>query len=295
MTLADGSSAQHDIIADLKRQKNDIEQSLVTARSRVEACKQALARHRRTEKDLQIQMQRMEDHAEGLRDALDKENAEDGRIDALQAALKEAEDEKQLNEGSYKDSEAAMKAMLQTLKEIRRELSAKDSELGTLREKLQVAESEQNLVKTKQARILEEKNEAVGLVNENKQTKAAIEARKEVVKARVIEYNEKANLVSSRVPVDEGETPGSLDKKLDKLSRDLDRYNLEYVSCSLPIATKLTVNRLGSSREEIAAEATRTAATYDRALQQLEQFSALSQVITLLLYFCWFIWSFGLI
>ncbi|KAJ5593003.1 hypothetical protein N7537_009907 [Penicillium hordei] len=256
-------NAQRDIIADLKRQQKDIEQSLVTAQSRIMACKQALVQHGRTEQDLQIQMQRMEDHAEGLRDALDKENAEDGRIDALQAALKEAEDEKQLNEGSYQDSEAAMKAMLQTLKEIRRELSAKDAELRTLREKLQVAESEQNLVKAKQAKILDEKNEAVRLVDEDKQTKAAIETRKEVVKARVIEYNEKANLVSSRVPVDEGETPGSLDKKLDKLSRDLNRYNLE----------------LGSSREEIAAEATRTAATYDRALQQLEQFSALSQAL----------------
>ncbi|KAJ5372136.1 hypothetical protein N7517_004142 [Penicillium concentricum] len=256
-------NAQRDIIADLQRQQNDIEQSLIIARSRVESCKQALVRHGRTEKDLQIQMQRMEDHAEGLRDALDKENAEDGRIDALQAALKEAEDEKQLNEGSYKDSEAAMKAMLQTLKEIRRELAAKDAELGTLREKLHVAESEQNLVKMKQAQILDEKNEAVGLINQDKQTKTAIETRKEVVKARVIEYNEKASLVSSRVPVDEGETPGSLDRKLDKLSRDLDRYNLE----------------LGSSREEIAAEATKTAATYDRALQQLEQFSALSQAL----------------
>ena len=252
MTLANSSSAQRDIIADLKRQQKDIEQSLVTAQSHVKACRQALVQHGRTEKDLQIQMQRMEDHAEGLRDALDKENAEDGRIDALQAALK-------------------------------------DAELGALREKLQVAESEQNLVKTKQAKILDEKNEAVRLIDDDKQTKAAIEARKEVVKARVIEYNEKANLVSSRVPVDEGETPGSLDKKLDKLSRDLNRYNLEYVSCSLLFVTKLTVNRLGSSREEIAAEATRTAATYDRALQQLEQFSALSQVITLLCYFFWFL------
>lgn len=240
MTLANSSSAQRDIIADLKRQQKDIEQSLVTAQSHVKACRQALVQHGRTEKDLQIQMQRMEDHAEGLRDALDKENAEDGRIDALQAALKEAEDDKQLIEGSYQDSEAAMKAVLQTVKEIMRELSAKDAELGALREKLQVAESEQNLVKTKQAKILDEKNEAVRLIDDDKQTKAAIEARKEVVKARVIEYNEKANLVSSRVPVDEGETPGSLDKKLDKLSRDLNRYNLEYVSCSLLFATKLT-------------------------------------------------------
>lgn len=223
-------------------------------------------------------MQRMAERAEELRDALDKENAEDGRIDALQAVLKEAEEEKQLNEGSLSDSEAAMEAMMQTLKEIRREISAQDSDLRTLRERLQVAESEQKLVKTKQTKILDEKNEAVALIDRDKQTKIAIEARREQIRARVLEYNEKAGMVSARVPVDEGETPGSLDRKLDRLGRDLERYNLEYVSCASLFATKLTLLRLGSSREEIAADAARTVATYNRAVQQLEQFSALSQV-----------------
>ncbi|KAJ5555482.1 hypothetical protein N7461_003952 [Penicillium sp. DV-2018c] len=256
-------NAQQDIINDLKRQKAEIGRELVTAKSHLKACQEAQLRHARAEKELQIQEQRMAEHAEALRDALDKENAEDSQLDALQAALREAEDNKQLYEGSYEDSKAALNAMLQTIKEIRRETAAQDSNLETLREKLQVAESEQNLVKSKQAEIITQKNEAIALINLDKQTKAAIEARREQVRARVQVYNEKAGLVSPRVPVDEGETPASLDKKLDRLSRDLERYNQE----------------LGSSREEIAAEAVKTAAIYDRALQQVKQFSALSQAL----------------
>lgn len=269
--------AQRDIVADLKRQQNEIEREMVTARARVDACKQALVRHGRAEKDLLYQMQRMAERAEELKDTLDKENAEDGRIDALLAALKEAEEEKQLNEGSLNDSEAAMKAMMQTLKEVRRELLAQDADLETLREKHQVAESEQRLVKTKQTKLIDEKNAAIALIDQDKQTKIAIEAKKDQVKARVLEYNEKASMVSPRVPVDEGETPASLDRKLDRLGRDLERYNLEYV-LYLAFVSSANKDRLGSSREEIAAEATRTAAAYNRAMQQLEQFSTLSQV-----------------
>jgi chromosome segregation ATPase len=214
---------------------------LATARSHVKACQEAQFRHTRAERELQIQMQRTAEHAEGLRDALDKENAEDGRLDALQAALREAEDEKQLNEGSYNDSKAALDDMLQALKEIRREISAQDSNLQSLQEKLHVAESEQNLVKLKQAEIIKHRNEAVALINQDKQTKSAIEARREQVRARVQEYSEKAGLVSPRVSVDEGETPASLDKKLDRLTRDLERYNSELVSSFLPSLTRTDI------------------------------------------------------
>ncbi|KAJ5306641.1 hypothetical protein N7508_005656 [Penicillium antarcticum] len=260
--LASQISLQRDVVDDLKHQLNDLQQEMVAARSRVDACKQAYVRHGRREKELQIAMQRKEDYAEELRDALDKENAEDGRIDALNSALREAEDEKQLNEGSYKDSEAAMGTIMQTLKEIRRELSSKDSELGTLQQKLRVAESEHTLVNSKKSKVLSDKNAAIANIEKDKQEKATIHGRREQVAARIIEYNEKASLVSSRVSVDEGETPESLDRKLDRLIRDLERYSSE----------------LGASREEIAAEAGRTEAAYVRATKQFQELSTLAQI-----------------
>lgn len=255
---------------------------MVSARSRADACKQAYVRHGRREKELQISMQRKEDHVEELRDALDKENAEDGRIDALHSALKEAEDEKQLNEGSYKDSETAMGVIMQTLKEIRRELSSKDSELGTLQQNLRVAESEHTLVNSKKSKVLSDKTAAIAKIEKDKHERASVHGKREQVAARIVEYNEKASLVSSRVSVDEGETAESLDRKLDRLIRDLERYSSEYVfscaSCFVVIWSNYQNSRLGASREEIAAEAGRTETAYLRATKQVQELSTLAQV-----------------
>lgn len=243
-------SAQRDIVADLKRQLNDLERETVTARSRADACKQALDQHGRTEKDLRIQMQRAEDYAEALRDALDKENAEDGRIDALQEALKEAEGEMQLNEGSFRDSEAAMAAKLKTLMEIRREIAAKDTSLNALKERMHVAESEKKVVENKRRTLHDDKNAAIALIDNNKAERANIVKKREQVQARVFDYNEKASMVSSRVPVDEGETPRSLERKLERLDRDLNDANMQYVvslhfSFLFTLLTTIDWERLG--------------------------------------------------
>ncbi|CAL5866623.1 uncharacterized protein PFLUO_LOCUS832 [Penicillium psychrofluorescens] len=245
--LASQISVQNEVVQDLKREANELEQQLRSARARVEACKQA---------------QRMEDHAEALKDALDKENVEDGHIDALHAALKEAEHEKRINEGSYQDSVAAMSAMMQTLKEIRREMQTKDGELSELQEKSRIADSEKGRVADKRRKILGDKNAAIERINSDKRDRARIHEKREQLAARVVDYNEKACMVCARVPVDESETPASLDLKLETLNRDLQRYT----------------QQLGASRDEIAAEAGRTESAYLRAKKQVEELTALAQM-----------------
>jgi chromosome segregation ATPase len=223
-------SAQHDIVVDLKRQLHDLQKESDNANLHADKCKQTLAQHGRAEKDLQIRMQRAEDHSEALRDALDQENADDGQIDALQNALKEAEGEIQVHEGSFRDAEAAMAAKLQTLKEIMREKSAQQTALETLKNNMHVAESEKKVVESKLRTLRDDKNAAIALIANDKAELANVVQKQELVQERVKEYNEKAGLISSRVPVDEGETPRSLVRKLERLDRDLNRYNTEYVT-----------------------------------------------------------------
>jgi chromosome segregation ATPase len=224
------NSAQREIVADLERQLGDLEKEAVAARSRRDKCKLALARHSRIQNDLRLAMQQAEDHAEGLREALDKENADDGSIDALQEALKEAESELQLNEGSYGDAQAAMTAKMQTLKEIMREINAQTTALDALKVKVNVAESEKNVVENKRRTLHDHKNAAIGLIDNDKAQRANLVQKREQVQARVEEYNEKAAMVSDRVPVDEGETSSSLERKLETLQRDINRYNTQYVA-----------------------------------------------------------------
>lgn len=217
------------MVQDLKRQLNDLENDLRSARSRVQTCKQNLVRHKRESGELKISMQKKEDHAETLRDELDKENPEDGRLDNLRAALEEAEGDKQVNEGSYNDSVQAMNDMIQELKEIRREMTINDQKIKDLLEKSRVAGSEQSLVEGRRRELFDEKNAAEAKLEREKEDRAKLQERLDRAKARVVEYCEKAGMVSPRVAVNEGETATSLDHKLVKLNKDLERYTTQYV------------------------------------------------------------------
>lgn len=221
------SSAQREVIQDLKRQLNDLEREWQSARTRFENCKQAVAQHLQREKDLRIEMQEMEDHVEALRDALDKENAEDGRIEGLRTALQEAEDEKILNEGSYSDSQAAMTELMDKLKMVRRELKAQDESIQALEQNSRVAQSENSQVETRRREIITNKNIAVSKIEDDKKERDGIKARRDQASSTVLDYTEKASMVSARVPVDDGETTHSLDQKLVRLQRDLERYHAE--------------------------------------------------------------------
>ncbi|KAH1628117.1 hypothetical protein KXX39_004555 [Aspergillus fumigatus] len=254
---------QRDVVAGLRRELSNQEQQLRSARSRLESCKQAIERHKRRSKELQVLLQRQEDQVEELTDALERETVEDGHLDVLRTTLQEAEAEKHLNEGSLKDSVDAMDAIMRKLKATKQELSAKDAEISTLQEELRVAQGEEHLVQDKRRKIIGLKNTAIERVNDIKLNRTRIQQEKDRVAARVVEYEEKASLVSPRVAIDEGETANSLSKKLERLHGDLQRSN----------------QQLGGSRDEIAAEVERATAAYQRAMKQIEEFRLLADVL----------------
>lgn len=114
---------------------------------------------------------------------------------------------------------------MERLKKTKREMAAKDNQIATLEEQVRVARSEESKVIDKRRKALGDKNAGVGRVDNAKQERARIEHKLEQTVARILDYNEKASMVSPRVPVPEGETPSSLDKKLDRLHRDLQRFD----------------------------------------------------------------------
>lgn len=223
-------SAQREVVEDLRRQLNDLEQDLRSARNRVEGCKQAQAQHQRRHNDLRIRMQQMEDNSENLREALERENAEDGQLDSLRSTLQDAEAEYKVHEGSLNDCVAALEATTQKLKLIRREMAEQDRKITDLLERSRVAESERSRVDLNRRRILSEKNAAIAQIETDKEARKEIHDKQEQLAAKVLEFSEMASMVSPRVPIDEGETTTSLDQKLTRLRHDMDHYNRRYVS-----------------------------------------------------------------
>lgn len=226
----------------LKRDLRDHEQEVRAARSRLESCKQARVRHGRREKELQIAKQRLEDKVEELSEALEKEN-QDGQLDALQATLNDAEEDKRLNENSYRDSVEALKAINEQFKAIEGELDAKNAEISALDNELSVAQNEQFKVATKRQKILSDKNAVIKRIEDMKRKKEAISQDRAEFAARIHDYSERASIVSPRVEIPAGETPGSLDKKLERLDRDIRRANDECVRSHC--LAKRTLTQLG--------------------------------------------------
>ncbi|KAJ5119573.1 hypothetical protein N7448_010242 [Penicillium atrosanguineum] len=259
--LASQISAQREVIQDLKRQLKDLEQELQSSRVLWENCKQAVTRHAQQEKDLRIEMQRMEDHLEALRDAVDKDNAEDGQIESLRAALQEAEDEKSHYEMAYGDSQAAMSELMDKLKLVRREIKAQDEKILALEKASNVAQSENLQVQNRRRELISDKNTALASIAEQKRDRDEFKEKLDEASSAVLHYIDRASNVSARVPVDEGETGHSLDQKLVRLEKDLARYDAE----------------LGAPRDEIAAEAGRAETAWRQAKDEVDNLTNLAQ------------------
>lgn len=204
---------------------NELQSNFTSTQAELQRHKAALTEHKTKENELRIEQQRLSDAADALEDALEKDQVVDGKLETLQNTLKEREEERKLAVNSLDDAKAALDTMKERLLKQRRVISAKDAEVKPLEENVRIAESERLKVDEQRRAVLNEKNQAYERVKDLHQERDARIGNSEEMNTRVTNYIEQASIVSPRVPVDEGETADSLDKKLDKLSKDLDRYD----------------------------------------------------------------------
>lgn len=162
---------------------------------------------------------------EGLNDDLDKETVKDGHLSVLQSTLEEAKEESRVNEESYSEILRTMEDIMRNIQDIEQEMATHDPSISALREELEVAQSESYKVADKRRKIQSDKNAASEQVEGMKRERQGIDQRRTEITAKIRDFNEKASMVSERVEVSQGETPASLDKKLDRLRRDLQRYD----------------------------------------------------------------------
>lgn len=220
---------QRDTVSNLKLSLQEIEQQQRQARDNYEKCKQTLVRNQRQDRDIQLQIQKAEDSVDELREAIEKDSMEDGRLDVFKHNLEEVKEEKRVYEGSYEESVVAMDSLLQEIEVIQSELSAKNENVEAIQKKVQRLEGQETKCSTSRRKALGEKNALEGRLEEAKRDKTETENRRQEIASRILDFHEKANMVSPRVQVDEGETTNSLGKKLEKLMKDMQRFNAEYV------------------------------------------------------------------
>ncbi|KAL4907604.1 hypothetical protein BDW74DRAFT_110880 [Aspergillus multicolor] len=258
---------QREAVTSLKQVLNDHQEELRSAQSHLTRCKQNCERIERSKTDLFVEIQRKDDHVDELEEALQKEGNQDGDLEILQASLREAQEEKGTHEGSLNDAKNALAEIMQHMKEIKKEQDAKLAEIKKLQEELGVAESEEHMIADKKRKRIHEKNAAIELIEDINRRRDRLRQRRDAADAEVNDYITKASLICERVEINQGETPTSLDYRLEKINRDMANHS----------------RQLGASREEIGAEVGKTEHDYQHAKKQLDDFGLLLQVLKLTL------------
>jgi ATP-dependent RNA helicase DDX6/DHH1 len=223
----ESKSYQRDILRELQRELNELERHRGNLQNRLRARKQALQVHEKRHKDLHLKIQRAEETAERLQDELERDTVQDGRLQALEGFLREAEEDKTIIEASYEEAVTQKDKLNSIASDLSSQMKEVDSELADAEAKIRKTKAKAlKLSQARQASLLE-KNTAFQKIDDGKADKTRAEIKRDAQAIHVNEFVEQARRVSERVPVDPGETPESLDKKLDKLTSDLNRFNRE--------------------------------------------------------------------
>ncbi|TKA49882.1 hypothetical protein B0A49_10820, partial [Cryomyces minteri] len=268
---------QRDTLQQLKRDLNDAENNFRQLQADLEKCKQALERHKRQERDLRLQSQRADERAERLRDELEVDTPKDGTLDTLQALLRDAEEENEQHSHSYQDAVVAKDRLGQLGKQLKDEVDTAQTAIEGTVARISKAEAKVQTAAQKRQDALYEKNNAYARIEDAKSDKVRVENARQRQADKVASFEVDAGRISPRVAVDPGETPTTLDAKLTKLQKDLERYQQERVSFFFPACITLTLGRLGGTREELNEACVEAEIKYKTAKKQLDDLHSLSQ------------------
>ncbi|TVY26432.1 Structural maintenance of chromosomes protein [Lachnellula hyalina] len=243
---------QRDTLAQLEREKAQLETERAQAQANLKRCIQAISLRDRDHPNLKLVVQRAEDRVEKLQIELDNDNAKDGRLDGLETYLAEVKQNLTIDRDSYGSIVLEMEKLNQISLEKKRALDAV---------KIRVADHEAMMRKahlkinnTSQARkiTLEEKNLAITLVTDLQEEKAKAEQSRDSAIQKLKNYTEMASKVSLRVPLDEGETAESIAARLESLIQRLEQAR----------------RKQGASDQEIYQAALESESNFKRAMAQ---------------------------
>lgn len=224
VSFADSPSSQRATIERLKSELDDLDRQMRDKQKILKCCVEAITRHHRESKRLQVAVQKAENIVEELQDALDRAAIEEGRLDALKDFLNEAKDEKSTHEGSFGDSVLALDKVKESMRISRDQMAALDLRIIDAEAKIHKSESKTLKVSGQRITALQSKNSAIECAQNLRGNKMDVQRRREERVAQVADFTKQAQKICQRVPVDPGETGDSLDQKLIKLSTDLKKY-----------------------------------------------------------------------
>jgi chromosome segregation ATPase len=243
---------QEDNLKQLEREIKEVESRCTQLRIAMNKCQTAINNYERNHRHLRTAMQAADDRIEMLQGELDKDNVEDGKLDALNGFLAEAESDLEMYRETYMNSVNEKDRLNAVGMEKKRELEAA---------KIRVADHEAELRKAKlklrnkdaaRKNTLAAKNSAIERIEGLRRELIAFEAQRDEQATVVEEYTRQSLEICQRVPVPQGETKDSLAAKYDQLVKKIKAYR----------------NKLGGSEEEIYEAQEQALRAYQNATER---------------------------
>jgi len=200
------------------------------AENRYKRSDQAIQRHKKQQRDLQVQQQRAEEEVERLQDELEADTPQTGVLEALETDLQNAKEAKQMQENAMQDALEEKEKLDRKQHELKQQLNASQKETQEIEAKINKATAKIHKLAEKRHTALLEKNRAFQLIQDAKDEKDVLQEKRAKQEERIAEFATQASSICARVPVDANETPNSLDAKLSRLIKDKQRYEEQYVS-----------------------------------------------------------------
>ena len=212
----------------MKRELGDAQRHKDACTNRSKTASQAIARHKKEEKNLREQgLARAREDVLERKAELDELTPGDGKLDALSHDLQQKQEELDHLESQlmacseYLDERRQAQIPLE--EDVKQKMKlVKDQEVELDKEGRRIDE-----LKSERQSILRRKNQAMGEIRDAKEHVEHCEGLRDRQQQSVYEFIEGASSISERVPIDAGETAENLDKRLVKLDEDLKRAERE--------------------------------------------------------------------
>ena len=180
-------------------------------------------KHKQETGRFRIAMQQADALVEELQDALDADAIEEGRLEALKGQLVEAQEDVTTHESSYEESVVAKDKNNDSVRTTRAEMAKIDRQIEEAENKVTRAETKATNCANQRMASLRDKNAAIEAVAQEQGEVDELN-RERIDQVRTVEnFIRQANEHCARVPVDEGETGDSIERKYEKLQKDLER------------------------------------------------------------------------
>jgi len=211
----------------LKFELNEIEQKLREAQTKTKNAQQARAQHKKDARILELDQNNAERAVERLQEDLEAATPQTGVLDQLRDQLKTAQEEAEINLTTFSVATAKKDDLHESQRPLKARIDTVQGEINEVKARVAKARTRAQKLEVKRHEVLLQKNEAIHVVQDAKETKTAYEQQVEEQQEVVATYIEQATKISARVGVDEGMTCDSLEALLNELIKQKERVQRE--------------------------------------------------------------------